>query len=120
MRRDSGPDGRASFAPLTLSGGQRHAGALASAAPAKSHRWDGSAWEAEPDGNGEHTEYEERVFLEFADAERWVRWQLSQWPTVVMDNGYVLDATAELQRVVFPPRMSAWPHDAMYCEPGWV
>jgi hypothetical protein len=87
----------------------------------ESRRWNGSAWEADPEGNGEHAEYEERFFIGLADAERWVGWQLAQWPAVVIDNGDVLDATAELQRVAFPPRDPAWPREAMHWEhhPGF-
>ena len=48
-----------------------------------------------------------------AEAERWMHWQLPQWPVVLEDNGDVHEATGEIDRVVFPPRDPACPGDAM-------
>jgi hypothetical protein len=77
-------------------------------------RWNDGDWEVDPDVTGA-VNYEEFFFLRLADAERWVGWQLVQWPAVVDANGDVMEATGAIDRVVFPPRDPEWPRQAM----GW-
>jgi hypothetical protein len=64
----------------------------------------------DPDGTG-FVNYAELYFARFADAERWVHWQLAQWPPLVEENGDLLETTGEIYRVVFLRRDPEWPRD---------
>jgi hypothetical protein len=77
-------------------------------------RWDDGSWLAGPDGTG-FIRYEEFYFVGLADAERFVRWWIAQWPAMVEDNGDVLHAQGEVDRVSFLPRDPEWPREPL----GW-
>lgn len=65
----------------------------------------------DPDGTGD-IRCDELFFVRLADAERWVSWQVAQWPPLVAENGYLLEVYSSIERGVFPARDPEWPREA--------
>lgn len=66
---------------------------------------------ADPGGTFD-VQFEQFYFARLEDADRWVRWQVAQWPPLVKENGYLLEAYSYIERGVFPPRHPEWPREA--------